>query len=315
MEELEAAAVDSLGGWLRLRRKRHHTPVGSPCANCGEILVGPWCHACGQSGEEFHRSIRLLVGEAFESFFHFDGRLWRTLPDLTLRPERLTKNYLAGHRMPQIPPLRLFLVVLLLVFVTGSVPRTGQVVSITDGHGHQISDQAARSLADAQIAEANRQVEAELSPEIAKIYDASETWIAARVKSVLDDPERFLLILENWGERFAFLSLPMATLLLGLLFITKRQFFVFDHAIFSLHSLSALGLLLSLVFVLERIIGSPASWLLLAAPIHLFRHMRGVYGTGVVGTLIRMGLLFTGSVVGFGLILTGLLAVGLSGMG
>jgi hypothetical protein len=54
---------------------------------------------------------------------------------------------------------------------------------------------------------------------------------------------------------------------------------------------------------------------MLAAPVHLFFHMRGVYRTSVVGTIVRMGLLFVGSIIGGILIFLGLLWVGLSGMG
>jgi hypothetical protein len=43
--------------------------------------------------------------------------------------------------------------------------------------------------------------------------------------------------------------------------------------------------------------------------------MRGVYRISIVGTLIRMGLLFVGSALGGAFIFIGLLWVGLSGMG
>jgi len=210
--------------------------------------------------------------------------------------------------------LRLFLVVLLLVFVVGSVTSGPTQLASVESNGTVITGPAANKIAKDQLSAANRELLASLPPPILDIYQPTMRWLGGRLAGVIADPERFLLILESWGERFAFLSLPMATLLLAVLFITKRQFFAFDHAIFSLHSLSALGLLLTLVFVLDRIIGDTAGWLLLAAPIHLFRHMRGVYGTGAAGTLIRMGLLFIGSVIGFGLIVTGLLAVGLYDM-
>ncbi len=119
--ELEIAAQGSLGAFARKTAGKHAAPVGTPCANCATPLQGPWCYACGQSGEDFHRSIVRLCGEVVEGLLHFDGRLWQTLPDLMLRPGRLTRNYLEGHRAPQIPPLRLFLVVLLGVFLIGGI--------------------------------------------------------------------------------------------------------------------------------------------------------------------------------------------------
>ena len=324
-------AADAAGGWLRFRRKRQH--VLTACANCGTTLQGPWCHVCGQSGEDFHRSITRLAGEAFESLFHFDGRVWRTLPDLMLRPERLTNRFLAGHRAPQIPPLRLFLVVLLLVFVTGpslehahfaviniGSAKTGDAAAkLADKQVADINKQIAAGFpsdqSNAELSEANREIRQELGAVSSARVRAGSIWLLTRVKAVFGDPERFFLILGEWGERFALLALPVSTLLMSALFVFHRRFFVFDHAIFSLHSLSASGLLLSVIFLLDRVIGGHAAWLLLAAPVHLFRHMRGVYGTGVIGTLVRMAFLFAGSVIGFGLILAGLLAIGLNGMG
>src|SRR5690348_1239433 len=118
--ELEAAATDSLGAFLR-RRPKHALPVGSPCPNCATTLQGPWCHACGQSAEDFHRSLWRLMVEALGGVFEFDSRLWRTLPNLILRPARLTRQYLDGHRAPQAPPFRTFLIVVVLVFLVGSL--------------------------------------------------------------------------------------------------------------------------------------------------------------------------------------------------
>ena len=309
--ELDVIAADAAGGWLRFRRKAEPAHA-THCANCGVALLGPWCHACGQSAEDFHRSILRLSGEAFESFFHFDGRVWRTLPDLMLRPARLTKRYLEGHRAPQIPPLRLFLVVLLLVFLCGPSPESFRVKYV-NLQGQPISEQAANKEVSTQLTAANQQVVSQLPPQAAQMLLATENWGNRQVKNVLGDPARFLLILEKWGERFAFLMLPMATLLMCVLFLFQRRFYIFDHAIFSLHSLSAMGLLLSAIFLFDRI-SSEAALLAWWAPIHLFRHMRGVYGTTIFGTLARMALLFVASSIGVLLLVAGLIAVGLSGM-
>jgi hypothetical protein len=65
----------------------------------------------------------------------------------------------------------------------------------------------------------------------------------------------------------------------------------------------------------SRLTGGWSYILLVAAPFHLFVHMRGVYQTSVFGTLIRMFLLFVASATGVGFILFGLLWVGLNGMG
>jgi hypothetical protein len=316
--EVETAAGMSLGGFFR-RRAEHAAPIGTPCANCATPLMGPWCHACGQVGEDFHRSIFKLIMEIFEGLLHFDGRVWKTLPDLFLRPAKLTRAYLEGHRAPQIPPLRLFLVVLLAVFFAGSVGGSRGLIintTVTNEHGKILSS---KTRTYAQLTpEEKASVKNSLVHTNVKLWNrpnpALNGWLSERVAKAFEDPERFKLVLEQWSERFAFLTLPLAAGMLSLLFVFQRRFYIFDHTIFSLHSLSAVGLLLAVGSLFSSVTKDDSYIVLALAPVHLFRHMRGVYGTSIIGTLARMTLLFAGTLVGVGLIIVGLLWVGLSGM-
>jgi hypothetical protein len=144
---------------------------------------------------------------------------------------------------------------------------------------------------------------------------AATAWLQGRIRHALQSPEELRLILESWSERFAFLMLPLATAFLTLLFVFQRRFYVFDHAIFSLHSLSAMGLLFVAAMLLGQVTGGAADLLVLAAPVHLFVHMRGVYRTSIMGTLIRMFLLFVVSLAAFALLMVGLIWVGLALLG
>lgn len=319
-QELETAAAASLPGIVRFRRRKEHVaPPGARCANCAAVLLGPWCHQCGQVAEDFHRSIWRLIGEVFEGLVHVDGRLWRTLPDLMSNPARLTRSYVAGHRAPQIPPLRLFLVVLLLIFIASGLGGRGTVINtvVKDNHGDVLTVKT-RSLGDltpAERAQAKAYIAGSQISLPGRLGETVGTWLKARMQRVIDDPERFKLVLEQWSERFAFLALPISALLLTLLFGLKRRFFIFDHTIFSLHSLSANGLVLAAATAFSRFSASVSDLLLLAVPVHLFIHMRGFYGLTVAGTLLRMLVLFLGSVVCASLAFAAFLAVGLGGMG
>ena len=313
--EMEAAAIASPGAFFRRRKPPHTRPPGSPCANCDAVLQGPWCHACGQVAEDFHRSSWHLVKESFEGLFHFDSRIWRTVPDLALHPARLTRAYIDGHRAPQIPPLRLFLVTLLLVFFAGSSGKIGRVNTTTTVNGKVVSVKV-RSLSELTPQEraAAKEGISHVQIDFGKPDEGASKWLQARLGQVLDHPEEFKLVLESWSERFAFLMLPIAAGLLSLLFVFQRRFYVFDHTIFALHSLSFLGWLFAAYFVLGRILPWGAQLVMWAAPVHLFMHMRGVYGTSIAGTLLRMFGLFVGSLMGFAFLMLGLLWVGLSAM-
>jgi hypothetical protein len=299
--EIEIAAAASLGGWLK-RKPKHIAAVGTPCANCGTALQGPYCHHCGQLAEDFHRSFGHLVEETVENLFHLDGRLWRTLPRLALKPADLTRDYLEGRRAGQIPPLRLFLVVVLLFFFAGGLVEKPAAVAFKPGGASTDNGVHVRFAPEAK--------DFQLNGPAKPLGD----WLKPRVLYAAAHQHEFSLILEGWAHRFAILLLPATALMMGLLFVFQRRFFLYDHLVFSMHSLSFMGLLLSVKDILSAIgiPGALAGLLVLGMPAHLFVHLRGVYRIGVFGTLLRMALLFAMTCI---LLLVGVLllvAVGLA---
>ena len=90
------------------------------CENCDAALQGEFCHQCGQSIHNPVRHAGHALEEVFESFWHLDGRVFRTLRDL-LVPGRTAIEYLAGHRQRYMPPLRLFVIMSLLAFFVGKL--------------------------------------------------------------------------------------------------------------------------------------------------------------------------------------------------
>jgi len=87
------------------------------CRNCGVLLQGRFCHACGQKAAHSDVSLRELVHEAIHEFAHLDDtRIVQTLKLLLFKPGELTAEFLRGRRARYIPPLRLYLVCSLLFF-------------------------------------------------------------------------------------------------------------------------------------------------------------------------------------------------------
>ena len=301
--ELEAAAIDSVPSVLA-RAPKHALPLGAPCPNCGTALAGPWCQACGQSSDDFHRSLRKLTAEAIEGVFELDSRLWRTLPDLVLHPARLTRRYLDGHRVAQIPPFRLFLIVVVLVFLAAGLgPPRKPIVNL--GGGAKPDGKPALNLADEPASK-----DSGLHLNLESSSNPRDQWLVKRLNAAAKNPVQFESVLTEWAQRLAVLALPMSAALLGLMFFWRRGVYMFDHLIFSMHSLSFQGLLVALVMAGSQL-GGWFGWLLLAAPVHLFVHLKGAYGLGVLSTLARMLVLVIGSLIGFAVALVGLVFIGL----
>src|SRR5690606_24728091 len=207
-----------------------------------------------------------LGREVLESFFHIDGRMAHTLPRLITRPGRLTRDYLDGKRAFQVPPLRMFLVVLLLTFLvsqcalvpnaadlrpqraeleaartrtmTGSVRSDAQkqaVIGLIEGQTRSRSD--AETSVEA-AAETGRQPGASAEAAGDAPPSARQPWLADRMAAVRAEPGRFTMLLGIWAQRIAILALPLSALFLAGLFFWRRDLVVFDHLIFSMHSLT-----------------------------------------------------------------------------
>ncbi len=393
-KEFDLIGLASAGGWLKWRRKHADIPPGTPCSNCGTELAGAYCHTCGQLAENFHKSIWHLFMEVLESFFHFDGRLWRTLPPLIYKPGELTHNFINGKRAYQVPPFRLFLVVLVIVFIAGQYGMAGQGdgsdpvstgIVRTNVNGVSMGSEDAREQARQEIMNDSAMSEAEKRQAIAavngdwstfgkdlarSIKEKSDTaqreraaqgrptlpvgvtpaakpenavrtgndaliidddaelklggaekdervqkWFNERIEAVQDDPKRFAMVLENWAHRVAVLALPVSALIMTLLFAFQRRFYVYDHLIFSMHSLSFQLLLLCVLWPLSRWLGGGVWWLLWLSPVHLFMHMRGTYQTSWWGTLLRMAVLFFLTVIAFSGLVILLFYLGFNEMG
>ncbi len=358
---LEAVTADTIAKEIK-HASKHSLPIGTPCPNCHTAIAGPWCYACGQRAERYSRSIWRLMGEAVEGFVDLDGRVWRTFPRLILNPGKLTRDYLDGHRAPQVPPFRIFLIVLLIVFFAGGQnfaenkkhlnlglpndPKITAAMSPKDKADYEQAMTKLGALKAGQAANAGPGDKAasdgQANPgavtalpshfslsvngkDVAKAARAgpagdfnvdtgspqSSAFWTAHLKKAISNPDAFFAAAANWAHDLAVVMLPIAALMLSALFVFKKNTYVFDHLIFSMHSLSFQGLLLSVVF-LGALYWDPAWNLLWLSPIHLFFHMRGTYRTSILGSLLRMFVLFIASSVVFALMIAGLVMIGVA---
>lgn len=150
------------------------------CANCGTALEGEYCHHCGQYAHNPLTSFRHAVEDVFESFWHLDGRIFRTLRELFV-PGRVARGYLAGHRVRYIPPLRLFVILSLLTFFVGKlVLHVGEGLIRTDGAEAQIG--RAQTVEEVKRIEARLLAPIEVAEEARTAPGVDAALIAARVR-------------------------------------------------------------------------------------------------------------------------------------
>lgn len=165
---IEHAGADAAAGLGRSKG-----PPDTPnCLNCGTRLVGEFCHECGQSGHSIRRPFWGLMGETLETFFSIDGRVALTLPNLLLKPGKITRDYLDGKRTRFIPAFRLYVLASLIFFIIMPLV-TGQGLSINVGGSGSMEE--ARAAVEQDYAD-GKITETEYNEAIAGLDQVEEMW-------------------------------------------------------------------------------------------------------------------------------------------
>src|SRR2546423_9402752 len=98
------------------RRKKTPRPPLSHCENCGTQLSGHYCSQCGQAAIDYRRSFGHVLVDVLNEFLNWDSKFFATIALLIFKPWRLTNEFLAGHRVRYVHPLRLYLLASILFF-------------------------------------------------------------------------------------------------------------------------------------------------------------------------------------------------------
>jgi Protein of unknown function (DUF3667) len=102
------------------RRRKSQRPRITHCENCGAQLDGHWCAKCGQPAIDYCRSFRHVIADLLNEFLNWDSKFFATIALLLVRPWKLTNEFLAGHRVRYVHPLRLYLLASILFFFAAS---------------------------------------------------------------------------------------------------------------------------------------------------------------------------------------------------
>ncbi len=149
------------------------------CRNCGAMPQGQFCQNCGQK-VGLHRSIAAIGHDLMHGVLHLDGKLWRTLPLLALKPGKLTRRYIDGERAKFVSPMAMFLFSVFLMFAVF------QAAGLTTPTNLNPASVTAEQLAQAKIQ--TSEDKDRLQAELAELSDGSER--ASAIRAELDDISR-----------------------------------------------------------------------------------------------------------------------------
>ncbi|OUS23241.1 hypothetical protein A9Q98_15960 [Thalassotalea sp. 42_200_T64] len=152
----------------------------SICSNCKAQLNGPYCAQCGQDSESTIKYFWLVMLHLLDDIFSFDSRASRTIWPLLTRPGFLTNEYILGRRVRYVPPLRLYLFISIIFFITlkfFAVSENGNLIN---------NDESALSQVTTHISELEQQRDLLLNDEVQDEPPQSEA-----IQQVLQELEKF----------------------------------------------------------------------------------------------------------------------------
>lgn len=283
--EIGAAGDLVTGGLLANAVERPangHGPHGGKCLNCETELVGEFCYHCGQPAH-LHRSLAAIWHDLAHGVLHFEGKIWRTLPMLLLKPGQLTRRYIHGQRARFVSPMALFLFSVFLMFAV--IQAIG--AHLETGHIDLSEQQEAKAEVDKELAELKAEgvkldakraevvkagqpttsVDAEIKANkeamkanrtgaafvgigsaasgAGRFTDIKTGWPALDkgIEKANENPNLALYKVQTSAYKFSWALIPISVPFVWLMFAWRWRYKVYDHAIFVIYSLSFATLL------------------------------------------------------------------------
>jgi hypothetical protein len=309
------------------------------CLNCGTPLLGKHCLECGQAGH-VHRTLAAYGHDLLHGVFHFEGKVWRTLPMLVWKPGELTRRYIHGERAKFVSPLALFLFTVFLTFaVVNSVAggfhapqvsqanknksldqlnaelklETGQMAALKQKMDGLSGSDPQREVLDAEIEKIDKKIDGlDLARDaltgddwtfIGNSSDVHSFWgpLNLALKEASKNPDLLIYKLQSSAYKYSWALIPLSTPFVWLMFFWRREYKVYDHAIFVTYSLTFM-LLLVTALTLAGAAGAaePVVPLLgvFVPPLFTYRQLRGAYRIGRFGAIVRtIALIMFGTIV------------------
>lgn len=307
------------------------------CLNCGAALLGSHCHRCGQAAH-VHRTLSAFFHDLLHGVFHFEGKIWRTLPLLAWKPGELTRRYIDGQRASFVSPIALFLFCVFLMFAV--VSSLGPIVS-----NERFQQSFQRGVAESQkkIAEltaerarlvAAHQSTADVDRKIAserddlemtrtindkgvimgsaeRVSDDVPASIREPIRHAAENPALFFYKLKSSAYKYSWALIPLSVPFLWLLFPFSRRYRLYDHTVFVTYSLCFMSLLATVATIWSKIGLPGTSIAFFVPPFHIYRQLRGTYALGPLGALWRTGVLLFVALTAVILFVTVLVGLGL----
>ena len=298
------------------------------CRNCGASIDGKFCPQCGQETDLRLPTLREFLREAAGRYVALDGRLWRTVQPLVVRPGFLTREYLAGRRRRFIRPARLYLFSTLIFFAVSrffveptEVFQGPEPTSRDGAKSVVVKPPRDRKRGDIVIhkdEEADRGIYFDddlgvhLPPALAgAATPLKQRWERFNALPRHEKVDHIVAGMLRYGPYAMFALLPVFALLLKLVYVGRRRRYPLrprlygEHMVFAAHN-HAFVLVMATAMLLVPV-GAVRAAIVVWICAYLLWAMRSVYGGSKIGVVARASLLFVTYAIMAALAMLGLL--------
>jgi hypothetical protein len=292
MSERTGTVADARTGTTPLD-PQSEAPKPVRCLNCGSPMAQQYCPVCGQAATDPDPTLRELLHELAAEFLLWDGKLLTTFRLLVAKPGALTREYLSGHRVPYISPLKLYLTCSVVFFLLrASLPEPAVVVR---------SGGVVKTQVGGVVLEEREEGESVATLDSLARTGSSplERQFGRRVGNALRHKKEFADAMRENTPRMMFVLVPLFAALTALIFRSRRMHYP-KHLTFALHAHAFLFLAL-IPTLAPRILprtdaGGVVSAILVLASFasiatYLVLALKAVYGGSLGGAIARSALL------------------------
>jgi hypothetical protein len=268
------------------------------CLNCGGVVEIKFCSNCGQENLQIKENFGHVMNHVISDYFHFDHQLLYTLKPLFFRPGKLTKEYLAGHRMQFLHPVKMYIFIsffyFLLLFQTIALPKSAPVERKGNNtETNRILPPTTNDTTYRQYLFTQQKLPIGMrNGFILNQYNKSALSYKEKYGSRADDV--FIEQFKHNVPKIMFFMLPLFALILWVMFWKNRKYYV-EHLIHSIHLHCFIFLLIAVLILVKMAL--PASGGLnrildLTAIIYItwyiFKSLKLVYQRSTLVTLFKM---------------------------
>jgi Protein of unknown function (DUF3667) len=265
------------------------------CQNCGALLHGEYCSACGQHSVDLKVPLKDLLKELIEELFSFDSKLIHSFLPFLTKPGFLAAEFVAGRRTRYISPFKMYFFMSFLYFFVTALLQPP--VNTQTGNGPLNVDSLLASAKKDTVVTIIPSKGMKLSFSKSDSTKSSNRFghrFDTGLKKLEGNPQVFIDKLSEHTPQIVFLLLPIFALLLKLMYVRSGAYYI-QHIVFAFYFHSYVFCVLLAISLLSApgwdVVTQGANILYFAIPINLYLGLRRVYGQSRRKTFFKFTLL------------------------